>query len=454
MTNYVGHHIFFSAAVNIELKDISETRKSLIVTLDKSEVDAEHQAVVGEIAKYARLPGFRPGRAPAELIVKRFGKEVRDELKSKVVGKAYRGGLEKTKLEVISVVEVSEGTIEPGLSSAITFTIDVHPQFELPEYLGLPTQVQPTDATEAEIAGVIDGLRQERADFRVAERPAQKGDYVKLGYEGTIDGKPITELAPEKQIYGKVPQTWEEVEGEQDGLIPGLGRQLAGLKAGDKKEAMLTFPADFAAAPELAGKAAVYAVEVQEVRERVLPELDAEFFKTQKVESLAALQQQVRENLKMRKEYENRRAQRQQASDALATKVEFPLPESLIAAETQDVLRRFMEDNMRRGVPEAEFEKNKKELYENARRAAAGRVKAQLLLAKIAEKEKIKAEERDLDSAIMREAMRSNQKPEKVAKELAKDRERLRALQQAIVFDKALDFLVSKATVTTAAAKV
>jgi trigger factor len=454
VTNYVGHHIFFSAAVNIELKDISETRKSLIVTLDKSEVDAEHQAVVGEIAKYARLPGFRPGRAPAELIVKRFGKEVRDELKSKVVGKAYRGGLEKTKLEVISVVEVSEGTIEPGLSSAITFTIDVHPQFELPEYLGLPTQVQPTDATEAEVASVIDGLRQERADFRVAERPAQKGDYVKLGYEGTIDGKPITELAPEKQIYGKVPQTWEEVEGEQDGLIPGLGRQLAGLKAGDKKEAMLTFPADFAAAPELAGKAAVYAVEVQEVRERVLPELDAEFFKTQKVESLAALQQQVRENLKMRKEYENRRAQRQQASDALATKVEFPLPESLIAAETQDVLRRFMEDNMRRGVPEAEFEKNKKELYENARRAAAGRVKAQLLLAKIAEKEKIKAEERDLDSAIMREAMRSNQKPEKVAKELAKDRERLRALQQAIVFDKALDFLVSKATVTTAAAKV
>jgi trigger factor len=454
VTNSVDHHTFFSDAVNIELKDISETRKSLVVTLDKSEVDNEHQAVVGEIAKYARLPGFRPGRAPAELIVKRFGKEVREELKSKVVGKAYRGGLEKTKLEVINVVEVDEGTVEPGLSSAITFTIDVQPQFELPDYLGLPTQVQPTAATEAEIDGVINGLRQDRADFRVAERPAQKGDYVKLAYEGTIDGKPVTELAPDKQIYGKVPQTWEEVEGEQEGLIPGLGRQLAGLKAGDKKDVKLTFPADFSAAPELAGKAAAYAVEVQEVRERVLPALDAEFFKTQKVASLEALQQQVRENLKLRKEYENRRAQRQQTSDALAARIEFPLPESLIAAETQDVLRRFMEDNMRRGVPEAEFEKNKKELYENARRAAAGRVKAQLLLARVAEKENIKADERDIDSAIMREAMRSSQRPEKVAKELAKDRERLRALQQAIVFDKALDFLVSKATVTTAAAKV
>jgi trigger factor len=112
-----------------------------------------------------------------------------------------------------------------------------------------------------------------------------------------------------------------------------------------------------------------------------------------------------------------------------------------------------MEENLNRGVPEAEFEKNKQELYENARRAAAGRVKVQLLLAKIAEKEKIQADERDLDGAIMREAVRSNQRPEKVAKEMAKDRDRLRTLQQAIVFDKALDFLVSKATVTTAAPK-
>ena len=440
--------------MNIELKDLSETRKSLVVTLDPSEVDAEHKAVVREIAKYARLPGFRPGHAPVDLVVKRFAKDVVEELKSKVVGKAYRGGLEKTKLEVVNVVKLDEGTIEAGLSAAITFTIDVQPQFELPEYLGLPTQLPPVEPTEAEIDAMIEGLRQERADFKVAERPARKGDYVKLAYEGTIDGKPVAELVPEKQIYGKVPQTWEEVESEQEGIIPGLGRQLAGLKAGDKKAVPVTFPAGFPGAPELGGKAAVYAVEVQEVRERVLPALDEEFFKSQHVENMETFRQRVGSGLRQRKEFENRRAQRQQVGEALASRIEFPLPESLIAAETQDVLRRFMEDNMQRGVPEAEFEKNKKELFENARRAAAGRVKVQLLLAKIAEKEKIVAEERDLDGAIMREAARSNQKPEKVAKELSKDRDRLRSLQQAIVFDKALDFLVSKATLTTATAKV
>ncbi|HUL54899.1 MAG TPA: trigger factor [Opitutaceae bacterium] len=439
--------------MNIELKDVSETRKSLVVSLDKGEVDSEYQAVVGEIAKVARLPGFRPGRAPAEMVVKRFGKEVQEELKSKVVGRAYRGGLEKTKLEVINIVHVDEGTIEPGLSSAITFTLDVHPQFELPDYVGLPAAVPPTDATDAEIDAVIENLRQDRADFHVAARPARKGDFVKLAYTGAVGGRPIVELVPDKQIYGTVPQTWEEVEGEQAGLIPGLGRQLAGLKAGDKQEVRVTFPPDFAAAPPLAGQAAIYAVEVLEVRERVLPALEAEFFKAQQVESLEALREQVRRNLKLRKEYDNHRAQRQQVSEALAAKIEFPLPESLIAAETQGVLRRFMEDNLRRGVPEAEFEKNKKELYENARRAAVGRVKIQLLLAKVAEKEKIQADERDLDGAILREATRTGQRPDKVAKELAKDRDRLRTLQQAIVFDKALDFLVSKATLTTAAPK-
>jgi trigger factor len=436
--------------VNIELKDISDTRKSLVVTLDVTEVEAEHRAVIEEITKVARVPGFRAGRAPAELIVKRFGKEVLDEFKKKVVSRAYRNGLEKAKLEVASIVKVDEGRIEPGLSSAVTFTLDVHPPIELPEYLGLPTSVQPTEATEVEVDAVVENLRQERADFKVVERAAQKGDYVKLAYQGTIEGKPIAELPPEKQVYGQVPQTWEEVEGEQEGLIPGLGRQLAGLKSGDKKDVAVIFPLNFAAVPELAGKSAIYAVEVQEVRTRVLPELDAAFFSAQQVDGLDALKAQVRQNLKLRKEYENRRAQRQQVTEALATRVEFPLPESLVAVETQEVLRRFMEDNLRRGVPEAEFEKNKKELYENARSAAASRVKTQLLLAKVAEKEKIEADERDLDNAIRREAVRSSQRPEKVARELSSDRERLRALQQAIVFDKTLDFLVSKATVTTA----
>jgi len=435
--------------VNVQLNHVSATRKSLVVTLDASEVDAEHQAVVGEIAKIARIPGFRPGKAPAAMVAKRFGKEVADDFKQKVIAKAYRSALEQEKLDVLNVVDVKEGTIATGSAATVTITLDVRPEFEVPDVSDLATEIAPTEATDAEVENVIQGLRSERADFKAADRPAQKGDYVKLAYEGTIEGKPITELAPDKQLYGKVPQTWEEVEGANEGVIPGLGLQLGGLKAGDKKDVAITFPADFAAVPALAGKAAVYAVEVQEVRERVLPPLDAEFFKSQQVEDLAGLQAQVRNNLKMQKEYQNRSAQRRQVTEQLAAKVDFPVPDSLVDAETQGVLRQFIEENMRRGVPQEQFEKDKKELYDGARRAAVGRVKLQLVLAKLAEKEKIEVTNDDLNNYIYRESMRSGQKADKLVKSLSTDRDHLRSVQQSIIFDKAVDFLVSKAKVTT-----
>ena len=435
--------------MNIQLNSISDTRKSLVVTLDKSEVDTEHQAVIAEIAQQARIPGFRPGKAPAAMVAKRYGKEITEEFKQKVVSKAYRGALEQQKLDVLNIVNVEPGQVEPGLSAAVTITLDVRPEFTLPDYTELPTEVAPTESTDAEVDNVIEGLRAERAEFKVAERAAAKSDYVKLSYEGSVDGKPIADLAADKQIYGKVPQTWEEVEGANEGVIPGLGKQLAGLKTGDKKTVSIAFSADFAPVPALAGKTADYAVEVLEIRERALPPLDEAFFKANQADSLDALKASVRNNLKLQKEYQNRSEQRRQVTEALAAKVEFSVPESLVESETQGVLRQFIEENMRRGIPQEQFEKDKKELFENARKAAGQRVKIQLLLAKVAEAEKLSVTEKDIDAFIYREAMRTQQKPDKLVKALTTDRDQLRAVQQSIIFDKAVDFLVSKAKVST-----
>jgi len=440
-------------AVNVQLNNVSATRKTLVVTLDPGEVDAEHQTVVGEIAKVARIPGFRPGKAPAAMIARRFGKEIADEFKQKVVTRAYREGLEKEKLDVLNVVNVEESKIEPGQPAVLTLTVDVRPEFQLPEYVGLKTQAGPTEPTDAEVDDVIQGLRSERADFKAADRPAQKSDYVKLGYEGMVEGKPIVELAPEKQLYGKAPQTWEEVEGAQEGVIPGLGKHLAGLKAGEKKDVTITFPAEFTAVPALAGKTAIYAVEVQEVRERVLPPLDEEFFKAHQADDLTGLQNQIRANIKMQKEHQNRVEQRRQVTEQLGALVDFPVPDSLVEAETQTVLRQFLEENMRRGVPQEQFEKDKVELFASAKKAASNRVKLQLILARIAEAEKVAVTNEDLNNFIYREAMRSGQKPEKLAKAIGGDREQIRSIQQSIIFDKAVDFLVSKATVTNPEAK-
>jgi trigger factor len=433
--------------VNVQLNNVSGTRKSLVVTLEPAEVDTEHKNVVGEFMRQARLPGFRPGHAPAAMVIRRFSKEISGEFKQKVVARAYREAVEGQKLDVLNIVNIEEGKIEPGQTAAITVTVDVRPEIALPDYVDLPTVVKPVEPTDAEVDSVIESLRGERADFKSADRPAQKGDFVKLGYEGTLDGKPISELAPDRQLFGKVPQTWEEVEGANEGHLPGLGRQLAGLKAGDKKAVQITFPPEFPTLPALAGKTADYALEIAEVRERVLPPIDDEFFKANQVENLEALKGQVRGNLKMQKEMSNRAEQRRHVLDALAAKSDFAAPQSLVDSETQDILRRFIEDNMRRGVPAEQFEKDKKDLVASARQTAEKRVKVQLLVAKVAEKEKITVTERDLDNFIYREALRTKQRPEKLAKDLARERARLRAAQESIVFDKAVDFLVSKAKV-------
>ena len=439
--------------MNVQIADINETRKTLTVTLDKGEVDGEYQALLGQYTKQVSLPGFRPGKAPAAMVAKRFGKELKDEFKSKVIGKAYRDGLEQSKLEVLSLIDVEEGAIEPGLSAAIKLTVDVRPEFKLPEYVGLETEVQAAAPGDAEINKAIEELRAERADFKVADRAAAKGDYVRFGYTGTVDGQAMAEIVGDKAIYASAPQTWEEVEGANEGLLPGMSTQIAGLKAGDKKSVTITFPAEFGAVPALAGKAVSYAIEVQEVRERVLPEMDEAFFKANRADNLEGLTNQIRANLTLRKEQENRAAQRRQVTDALVAKADFPVPDSLIASERDGVLRQFIEENMRRGVPQEQFEQNKKELYDSASKAAVARVKVQLILARVAEAEKIKVEEKDFSNWLMREAMRSGQRPDKLAKDLGKDREQVRAVQQQIMFDKALDFIVSKATVRTATAK-
>lgn len=435
--------------MNVQITDINETRKALTITLEQGEVEAEYNTLIGEFARQVNLPGFRPGKAPAALVAKRFAKELKEELKSKVIGKAYREGLEQSKLEVLSLVDVEEGTIETGQPASIKITVDIRPDFQLPEYTGIETQVEPTEPTDAEIDGVVEGLRAERADFKVAERPAVKGDYVRFGYTGSLDGKPLDEVVGDKKIYAAAPQTWEEVEGANEGLLPGVAKQLTGVKAGDKKTVEVAFPAEFAAVPALAGKTVSYAIEIQEIRERVLAPLDEAFFKAHQVENLDGLKTQIRANLTARKEYANRAAQRRQVTEALAAKVDFPVPESIVASERDGLLRQFIEENLRNGIPQEKIEENKKELFENASKAASARVKVQLILAKIAEAEKIQVDEKDFNNWIMREAMRSGERPDKLVKELGKDRDQIRAIQQQLTFDKALDFLVSKATVKT-----
>lgn len=431
--------------MKVDLKDLSETRKQLIVAFDAAEVDTELQKVTGEIARHVRIPGFRPGRAPAAVITKRFEKEIAQELRQAMVSRAYRDGIKQAAVDVLHVVDVAEPTVVGGQPAEIEITVEVNPSITLPEYKGLPIKAGDVSVTDAEIDGVVENLRRERAEFTTVDRAAEAGDYVKFSFEGRIGEQKIDELVPDRPIYGTMPQTWEEA-GAQDGLLPGMGRHILSMKAGDAKTVDIVFPESFTV-PQLAGKTGNYSVTVQEVRKSVLPAIDATFLETQKVASEEELRERIKQSIVQRKEAEDRVGRRQQVADALASKVEFPIPESLIDGETDSLLRQIVEQNVRRGVPQEELEKSKEELYATARKSAIERTKVRMLLGRVAEAEKITIEREDINRALVREAMRSGQRPEKLVKQLEKDRDRLQALQHSVLIDKALDFLVDQATV-------
>ena len=145
--------------MNVQLNSVSDTRKSLVVTLDAGEVDTEYKGVLGEFVKMARLPGFRPGKAPPAMIAKRYAKEIDGEFKQKVVTRAYRDALEKEKLEVLNIVNVEEGTVAAGSPATITVTLDVRPDFKLPDYAGLQVETDLTGATEDEVDKIIEQMR-------------------------------------------------------------------------------------------------------------------------------------------------------------------------------------------------------------------------------------------------------------------------------------------------------
>ncbi|MGF1450006.1 MAG: trigger factor [Opitutales bacterium] len=433
--------------MKVTLEEVSDTRKKAVVDVPAETIDATEKTVLQSLADQAKVPGFRPGKAPAHMVRQRFKKELADELNRRLVSKAYEAVQAEDGLKVYSVIEVTGDTYNPGEATQTSFTIELQPEFDLPEYKELPVTVQPTDATDDEVERAIDHLRRERADFKTVERAAQAGDYVKLSYTGTLDGQPVAELVPDQPIFGTQESTWEEAGATDAPGVQSVVQGILGMAAGDTKTVEEPYPEDFPV-EALRGKTVQYAIEVAEVRERELPPLDETFFKAFDVESEEQLRERLRDDIQSQKAQQNENARRAQIMDRLLAGMSFGLPESALERETQTLLAQYMSRQMQQGASEAQFEENKQQLHAQAQDAAVNRLRGQFVLMRIAEKEKIELANEDLNRAVMQMAMQTRQRPEELVRELKKDRNRLNDLQRQILLQKTLSWLSEQANVT------
>ena len=275
------------------------------------------------------------------------------------------------------------------------------------------------------------------------------GDFVVVNYQGTCEGKPITEHSPTARGLTEQKNFWLKVE--TDHFIPGFTDQLIGASAGDKRTVQVTFPPEFVV-PALVGKAGVYEVEVLQVKERRLPELDEEFAKQFGVESLEALREGVKSDLDNELKHKRVTAIRNQLVKALLDRVQCELPESVVQHETRNVIRDIVSQNQRRGVTKEAIQEHKDEIFSAANTSAKDRVKAALILNRIAEKEGIKVQDQEILQRIAMIAQQRKERPEKVLREMQQNGQ-INALAEQILTGKVLDYLQLQALISEVPAR-
>ncbi|MGB0370155.1 MAG: trigger factor [Opitutales bacterium] len=433
--------------MNTTLEPISSTRKRVIVSVSGSEIASEEKKLINNYARQAKVPGFRPGKAPASIIKSRYKKEIADDLLGAIQRNAYQSAVSENDLKVASVVEADElSGITGDQDTEVSFTLDIYPEITLADYKGLEAKSGPTNVEDGEVDKAIDEILNQRAEYDVVERAAEKGDYVRLAYTGKIDDQLISEIS-ENKMYSEQSSTWEEAGSDSAPGVPAVVEGIIGMAKDDKATVEYVFPEDFED-EALKGKTASYDIEVFEVREKKLPELDDALLESMEVESVEQLRERVSENIKQQKTQQNGNEIRRQIQDQLITANEFDLPASLIDRERDSMLVEFMQKQAQRGVPQEEIEGRREELISQAEAAAVNRVKLQNILSEIAEKEEIKVEQNDIGSIIYQEAMARRTTPDELVKELQKNREMLNEFQRAALFNKVLEFLVSEAKIT------
>jgi trigger factor len=429
--------------VNVTVENLGPCKKLLRFDIDATAVDTAFDAVAKDYQKQAALPGFRPGKAPKDMVLKRYEKEIEDEAKRKLMGDTYRNAIKEHKLEVVGYPDVEEIQFGKGQAMQFAATIETAPEFELPEYRGLQAKREKRAVTEEDIDKALKLLADRVSNFNTVEREVKEGDFVVVNYTGSSEGKPLTEVAPAAKGLTEQKGFWIEVK--PDSFIPGFALQLAGAKAGEKRTVNVDFPADFVT-PELAGKKGSYDVEVVEVKEKAVPALDDAFAKSYGAESVSALREGVRRDLQNELNTKQTRNVRGQVVKNLLDQVSVELPETLVAQETRNVVYQIVQENQQRGVSKETIDAQKDQIYQASNNTARERVKASFVFQKIAAKEGIRVQPEEVNARIYALSQQYQMTPDKFAKELEK-RDGISEIWSQLLNEKVIDFLQQTAKI-------
>lgn len=414
----------------------------------KGEIPADHvrkkeEQVTLSFQKSARLPGFRPGRAPLDMVRKRYAPDIQAELRETLLREGLRAAVDKEKLQLVDDPAVEEANFGQDLKFQFILRVDIAPEFKVPAAKGLKIpRKSPEPVTDKDVAATLEQLAEPMAHFHTLEpRPAQEEDFAVVDFEGTCGGKKISEIAPQAGQVAAAKKLWLWLK--PDSFLPGFCKAICGMKPGETKEVEVKFPTDFPQVP-LRGQTGRYTVTLHELKERHVPDIDEAFCQEQYKISLEELKKRIEEDLAASRESSVRLEDSKAVTSALLAAVKMDVPEPMLEEERRRLVARLVEENQRRGVPQEELLKHKDEILAAAGRSAEENVKLSFLLRKVAETESIKVEESEILHEVAHLASRSGQDVRLFAKQLQKSGA-LPSLADTLLRRKTVDFLLQHA---------
>jgi trigger factor len=424
--------------VKSTVEQLSPTRVRINVEVPFDELKPNFDRAYRKLAQQVKIPGFRPGKAPARILENRLGRGVvLDEVVNEAIPAKYSEAISAEEVRPLSRPEIEVTQIEDGVSLAFTAEVDVRPEFTLPEADSISVTVDNVDVSEGDVTEQLDGLRARFGTLTGVERAAADDDFVVIDLSATVDGQPVEEATTSGLSY----------QIGSGGLVDGIDEALTGLSAGESATFKTTLVAG-----EFAERETEVLAKVTAVKERELPDADDEFAQlASEFDTLDELKADLRERLGKAKRMQQASQARDKVLAELIDRTEVPLPVSVVESEVEvrmhDVVHAFDHDDARLAEWLTEQGKTREEFDTSVREEAERSVKTQLVLDAVADAEEVGVSDMELTQQIVAQAQRYGVAPEEFLQR-AQQSGQLGAVYADVRRGKALATVVRDVTVT------
>ena len=421
-----------------------ECKRSLEIEVPAGEVEREATRIAQGFQRQARIPGFRPGKAPLSLVRQHFNAKIREETLDTLVPAHLKAACERASLEPVSTPTLEGLQFEAGAPLKFTANFEVLPAIELGDYRAIRAALPPLEVAAAEVDQELEGLR-EHHSRNVASEAVELAD----GLIGVVAARRLP-AAPEAPAEAAAPR---EAEQEQElpiavgaaETLPEFSAALRGMRPGEERELEVHYPAEFPNAA-IAGKSQRYHLRLLRIEKKQIPELDDAFaLQATAVETLAELRQRILESLRAQRRHEARHQVEEAIVDQLVAQSPFPVPGALVDQQVEAKLERNLRSLADQGVDPRKLKLDWSKLRAKHQEAAEREVRASLLMERIAAREQIEARSEEVEAELQRAAAELGQTPEALRARLT-DQGVLDRIKNRIRQEKVVDFLVTQAT--------